>query len=136
MSGGIDYHNNSNYYRWWNSQHLWKMVNVPKERKTYCKKCSKHNLHKVTQYKAGKASNFAQVCWSFLVFLIMFFNGQRMQNMTSCQNSLPWLWCIASTSWSKRFASCCIYRVVVVLLFILYFQSTWSSSKQWRTMFE
>lgn len=39
------------------------MVNVPKERKTFCKgkKCSKHTLHKVTQYKAGKASNFAQV---------------------------------------------------------------------------
>ena len=39
------------------------MVNVPKERKTFCKgkKCSKHTLHKVTQYKSGKASNFAQV---------------------------------------------------------------------------
>merc|ERR1711924_426655 len=38
------------------------MVNVPKERKTYCKnkKCRKHQVHKVTQYKAGKASNFAQ----------------------------------------------------------------------------
>ena len=39
-----------------------RMVNVPKERKTYCKnkKCRKHQVHKVTQYKAGKASNFAQ----------------------------------------------------------------------------
>ncbi len=38
------------------------MVNIPKERKTYCKgkKCGKHTLHKVTQYKAGKASLFAQ----------------------------------------------------------------------------
>jgi len=38
------------------------MVNMPKERKTYCKgkKCKKHTTHKVTQYKAGKASNFAQ----------------------------------------------------------------------------
>ncbi len=38
------------------------MVNVPKERKTFCKssKCRKHTLHKVAQYKAGKASNFAQ----------------------------------------------------------------------------
>ena len=35
------------------------MVNVPKERRTYCKgkKCRKHTSHKVTQYKAGKASN-------------------------------------------------------------------------------
>jgi large subunit ribosomal protein L44e len=38
------------------------MVNVPKTRKTYCKgrDCGKHTLHKVTQYKAGKASSFAQ----------------------------------------------------------------------------
>jgi hypothetical protein len=40
-----------------------KMVNIPKERKTFCKdkKCKKHTMHKVTQYKSGKASNFAQV---------------------------------------------------------------------------
>jgi large subunit ribosomal protein L44e len=37
------------------------MVNVPKERKTFCPgKCMKHTVHKVTQYKAGKASLFAQ----------------------------------------------------------------------------
>ncbi|KAJ1423689.1 60S ribosomal protein L44 [Ochromonadaceae sp. CCMP2298] len=38
------------------------MVNIPKERKTFCKgdKCKKHTMHKVTQYKSGKASNFAQ----------------------------------------------------------------------------
>jgi ribosomal protein L44E len=38
------------------------MVNVPKERKTFCAgpKCRKHTIHKVTQYKAGKASMFAQ----------------------------------------------------------------------------
>ncbi|KAL4777535.1 RNA ligase/cyclic nucleotide phosphodiesterase [Aspergillus nidulans var. acristatus] len=37
-------------------------VNVPKTRKTYCKgkECHKHTQHKVTQYKAGKASLFAQ----------------------------------------------------------------------------
>merc|ERR1711982_147248 len=38
------------------------MVNVPKTRKTFCKgkDCRKHTLHKVTQYKTGKASVFAQ----------------------------------------------------------------------------
>jgi len=38
------------------------MVNIPKERKTFCAgpKCGKHTVHKVTQYKAGKASLFAQ----------------------------------------------------------------------------
>ena len=38
------------------------MVNVPKTRRTYCRdrKCQTHTLHKVTQYKAGKASLFAQ----------------------------------------------------------------------------
>merc|ERR1711934_173868 len=39
-----------------------KMVNIPKTRNTYCKgkECRKHTQHKVTQYKAGKASLFAQ----------------------------------------------------------------------------
>ncbi|KAE9969687.1 hypothetical protein EG327_010541 [Venturia inaequalis] len=38
------------------------VVNVPKTRRTYCKgkDCKKHTQHKVTQYKAGKASLFAQ----------------------------------------------------------------------------
>ncbi|KAJ1776019.1 40s ribosomal protein L44e, partial [Coemansia sp. RSA 2523] len=37
-------------------------VNIPKTRNTYCKglKCRKHTPHKVTQYKTGKASVFAQ----------------------------------------------------------------------------
>lgn len=41
---------------------LFQMVNVPKTRKTFCasSKCKKHTLHKVTQYKAGKASLYAQ----------------------------------------------------------------------------
>jgi hypothetical protein len=41
-------------------------VNIPKERNTYCKnaKCRKHTMHKVTQYKAGKASGFAQGAFS------------------------------------------------------------------------
>ncbi|KAH6566478.1 hypothetical protein BASA62_006663 [Batrachochytrium salamandrivorans] len=38
------------------------MVNIPKTRNTFCKgqKCRKHTPHKVTQYKTGKASLFAQ----------------------------------------------------------------------------
>merc|ERR1711997_429486 len=38
------------------------MGNVPKSRRTFCKgkKCKKHTTHKVTQYKAGKASLYAQ----------------------------------------------------------------------------
>eukprot|EP00026_Physarum_polycephalum_P021754 Phypoly_transcript_25227.p1 GENE.Phypoly_transcript_25227~~Phypoly_transcript_25227.p1 ORF type:complete len:105 (+),score=18.70 Phypoly_transcript_25227:97-411(+) len=36
------------------------MVNVPKTRNTFCTRCNKHNSHKVTQYKAGKASLYAQ----------------------------------------------------------------------------
>ncbi|OXV10714.1 hypothetical protein Egran_01524 [Elaphomyces granulatus] len=37
-------------------------VNIPKTRRTFCKskECRKHTQHKVTQYKAGKASLFAQ----------------------------------------------------------------------------
>ncbi|RMX55156.1 hypothetical protein pdam_00007461, partial [Pocillopora damicornis] len=39
-----------------------KMVNVPKQRRTYCKgkNCRRHTLHKVTQYKKGKDSLYAQ----------------------------------------------------------------------------
>ncbi|KAG6837473.1 40s ribosomal protein L44e [Arthromyces matolae] len=38
------------------------MVNIPKTRRTYCKgkTCKKHTPHKVTQYKKGKDSLFAQ----------------------------------------------------------------------------
>jgi len=38
------------------------MVNVPKTRKTFCagKNCKKHTLHKVSQYKKGRDSLFAQ----------------------------------------------------------------------------
>merc|ERR1711881_784944 len=38
------------------------MVTVPKVKKTYCasKDCKKHSIHKVTQYKTGKASLYAQ----------------------------------------------------------------------------
>lgn len=30
------------------------MVNIPKRRKTHCKKCAVHTEHKVSQYKKGK----------------------------------------------------------------------------------
>ncbi|KAL6053164.1 hypothetical protein STEG23_025340 [Scotinomys teguina] len=36
------------------------MVNVPKTRRTFCKKCGKNQPHKVTQYKKGKDSLYAQ----------------------------------------------------------------------------
>ncbi|XP_059178465.1 large ribosomal subunit protein eL42-like [Physella acuta] len=32
------------------------MVNIPKNRRTHCKKCKKHTEHKTTQYKRGKES--------------------------------------------------------------------------------
>jgi len=35
-------------------------VNIPKKRNTYCKKCNAHTEHKVSQYKKGKDSPFAQ----------------------------------------------------------------------------
>ena len=38
------------------------MVNVPKTKRTFCKgkPCQKHTVHKVSQYKSGKASLVAQ----------------------------------------------------------------------------
>uniref|UniRef100_A0A4X2JYM4 Ribosomal protein L36a n=1 Tax=Vombatus ursinus TaxID=29139 RepID=A0A4X2JYM4_VOMUR len=35
-------------------------VKVPKTRRTFCKKCGKHQLHKVTRYKKGKDSLYTQ----------------------------------------------------------------------------
>ena len=39
-----------------------RQVNVPKTKKAFCKgkECRKHTMHKVTQYKTGKASLYAQ----------------------------------------------------------------------------
>ena len=48
-------------------------MNIPKTRRTLCTgKCKKHTVHKVSQYKAGKASLFAQgiYLWSALQVLI------------------------------------------------------------------
>lgn len=37
------------------------MVNYPKKKNTYCRKCDKHESHAITwQKKAGKASTTAQ----------------------------------------------------------------------------
>mmetsp|Transcript_11143 Transcript_11143/g.31530 ORF Transcript_11143/g.31530 Transcript_11143/m.31530 type:complete len:110 (-) Transcript_11143:54-383(-) len=36
------------------------MVNIPKTKNTFCRKCKKHTPHKVSQYKTGKASLLAQ----------------------------------------------------------------------------
>lgn len=35
-------------------------VNVPKTRRTFCKKCKVHRVHKVTQYKKSKERHAAQ----------------------------------------------------------------------------
>lgn len=35
-------------------------MNVPKSRRTYCKKCKTHKVHKVTQYKKSKERSAAQ----------------------------------------------------------------------------
>ncbi|XP_036987649.2 60S ribosomal protein L36a-like [Artibeus jamaicensis] len=36
------------------------MVNIPKTHHTFCKKCDKHQPHKVTQYETGKDPPYAQ----------------------------------------------------------------------------
>ncbi|CAG5124543.1 unnamed protein product [Candidula unifasciata] len=35
------------------------MVNIPKNRRTHCKKCKKHTEHKVSQYKASRERKVA-----------------------------------------------------------------------------
>lgn len=36
------------------------MVTVPKVRKTYCRRCGTHTIHKINQYKKGKESTASQ----------------------------------------------------------------------------
>ena len=38
-------------------------VNVPKQRRTFCKSCKRHSSFKVTQYKAGKPTLTALGEW-------------------------------------------------------------------------
>ncbi|XP_059178467.1 large ribosomal subunit protein eL42-like [Physella acuta] len=35
------------------------MVNIPKTRRTHCKRCNKHTEHKTTQYKRSKERSLA-----------------------------------------------------------------------------
>ncbi|XP_017658465.1 60S ribosomal protein L36a-like [Nannospalax galili] len=39
------------------------MVKVPKTRRTFCKKCGKHQTNKATQYKKAKESLYVQGKW-------------------------------------------------------------------------
>ncbi|VCW67696.1 unnamed protein product, partial [Gulo gulo] len=41
------------------------IVNIPKTHRTFCKKCGKHQPHKVTQYKKGKDSLYVQGKWHY-----------------------------------------------------------------------
>ena len=54
-------HNSKRYMRFsFAGIALANMVNIPKTRRTFCKKCGKHQPHKVTQYKKGRDSLYAQ----------------------------------------------------------------------------
>ncbi|CAH0387933.1 unnamed protein product [Bemisia tabaci] len=44
----------------WTSPKSLKMVNVPKQRRTYCKRCKAHKTHKVSQYKKSKERKQSQ----------------------------------------------------------------------------
>ena len=63
-------------------------VNIPKTRKTFCKakKCKKHTLHKVTQYKAGKASLYAQGIGQFYICLSV--SNKILMSIIDCFNYL------------------------------------------------
>lgn len=74
-------------------------VNVPKTRRTYCKKCKKHQPHKVTQYKKGKDSLYAQgkfyfsYCWlnvlgewSVAKLLIVQVRGDTTENRVATED--------------------------------------------------
>lgn len=55
-------------------------VNVPKTKKAFCKGCKKHMTMKVTQYKTGKASLYAQGAWCWVCVC--------MQHTLSCRPAI------------------------------------------------
>ena len=94
-----------------------KMVNIPKERKTFCKgkKCKKHTLHKVTQYKAGKRAAFAQVKTHQLAALTPIDQSTRSTSRSSLLDYPvylpPLLLLLKFLSITKlRYQSCCRVR--------------------------
>lgn len=62
-------------------------VNVPKTKRAFCKdkNCKKHTVHKVTQYKTGKASLYAQ--GEFLARVRPFTFSQRRLYLTVKEDS-------------------------------------------------
>ncbi|TKR70255.1 hypothetical protein L596_022300 [Steinernema carpocapsae] len=64
------------------------MVNVPKTRRTFCAgKCRRHTNHKVTQYKKGKESSFAQGmlsdCFNYVSHCLLFPGRRRYDRKQS-----------------------------------------------------
>lgn len=63
-------------------------MNIPKTRRTLCQGCKKHVVHKVTQYKTGKASLFAQgtfdpPSWTALLIYCDFIGKRRYDRKQS-----------------------------------------------------
>ena len=82
-------------------KHFYFQVNVPKQRKTFCKgkNCKKHTLHKVTQYKKGRDSIHVQ--------------GNDCSSVLSC---LPYHFIV-------KFITCMMKKILLfaVRCFVIYF---------------
>ncbi|CAO2611549.1 60S ribosomal protein L36a-like [Lemmus lemmus] len=60
------------------------MVNVPKTRRTFCKKCGKHQPHKVTQYKKGERGIMTGNRVAMVGRLSLFFAKRRKLQRRLC----------------------------------------------------
>lgn len=65
-------------------------MNVPKTKRAFCKSCKKHMMMKVTQYKTGKASLYAQgaSCLSCSLLRTMRPLDQRSQHWQQRMSSM------------------------------------------------
>lgn len=68
-------------------------MNIPKNKRAFCrgKACRKHQMHKVTQYKTGKASLYAQGALQGLLGNL-FAASEARSVAFECTPSALWQW--------------------------------------------
>uniref|UniRef100_A0A2K6USW2 Ribosomal protein L36a like n=1 Tax=Saimiri boliviensis boliviensis TaxID=39432 RepID=A0A2K6USW2_SAIBB len=60
------------------------MINVPKTRQTFCKKCGKHQPHKVRQYKGKDSLGVMTGSTVATVGRLSRFSGKRLKLQRLC----------------------------------------------------
>ena len=96
-------------------------VNVPKTKKAFCagKACKKHQMHKVTQYKTGKASLYAQgVCYGLPCLAL---KPACLYNLEPDYSSnKEWSSCSAAAVQQRCLSATCRTRIAITVRSLLH----------------